>query len=632
MDKIEHFLWHSKNSSGDNNPMRRFPELRERASEIMKNGKASRIGKLGGWPKGKPNYKISGFRIERVEKICPICGSKFIVPITSKKVTCGNKSCSNKLSYINGRISGWKGSNNPNHGSSRFSGIPWWAQDMESKNKVIMKLKQPRKSLYNHKVVSIEFYGNEDVYDLSTEKYHNFAANNVFVHNCYLIEVEDDLAAILEAVKRAALIHKTGGGTGIVFSKLRPSNSMVGTTKGVASGPVSFMKIFDTATEVVKQGGVRRGANLGTLIVTHPDIFEFISCKDKIGEFVNFNISVAITDSFIKSLKNGHKFTLKFRGEPYIQVDSRALFKRLCQSAHKTGDPGLLFIDTANRFNPMPQYGPYMGTNPCGEQWLQAWSSCNLGSIDVSKFVKGTEFNWEHLKEVVDTSVRFLDNVITVNKFPNVKIKHKTNLLRPVGLGIMGWADALLRLNVKYDSDEALNLADGLMKFINNESHEESKKIGQEKGYCDDKLKMRNSSLTCIAPTGTLSMLADCSSSIEPIFDKKVSKAVLNGYKLDISSKYADSSAFITARDVAPERHVKMQAAFQAHIDNAVSKTINLPEETTSAQIEEIFLKAWELGCKGITVFREGCRAGVIESTLDDVIMTPDCKSGKCNL
>lgn len=449
---------------------------------------------------------------------------------------------------------------------------------------------------------------------------------------CYLIEIEDDLAAILEAVKRAALIHKSGGGTGIVFSKIRPTDSIVGTTLGIASGPVSFMKIFNTCTEVVKQGGVRRGANLGTLSVSHPDIFDFITCKDTIGKFENFNISVAITDHFIKALKNGSSFPLIFRNKVYKQIDSKSIFKKLCASAHKTGDPGVLFIDTANRFNPMPQFGNYMGTNPCGEQYLQAWSSCNLGSIDISKFTNNEGFDKERLKNTIKIAIRFLDDVITVNKFPNAKIRHKTLALRPVGLGIMGWADALLKLNIRYDSDEALNLADNIMKFINEVSHEESVSIGIEKGHCDKKLKRRNSTCTCIAPTGTLSIVANCSSSIEPIFDKKVNKVVLNGTHLDISSKYSDSKAFITSRDIPPKRHVMMQSAFQTHIDNAVSKTINMAETTTVNDIEEIFLLAWELGCKGITVFREGCRKGVIESTLDDIIVTPDCQNGKCNL
>ena len=449
---------------------------------------------------------------------------------------------------------------------------------------------------------------------------------------CYLIEVEDDLSAILEAVKRAALIHKSGGGTGIVFSKLRPKDSIVGTTLGIASGPTSFMRIFNVATEVIKQGGVRRGANLGTLLVSHPDIFEFITSKDEIGSFENFNISVALTDSFIKALKSGRSFPLVFRNKIYKQVDPEVLFKELCMSAHKTGDPGALFIDTANKANPMPQFGSYMGTNPCGEQFLQTWSSCNLGSIDVSKLVGKDDFEWDKMSEVVNTSVRFLDDVISVNVFPNAKIKRKTLALRPIGLGVMGWADALLRLDVRYDSDEALNLADKLMKFVNERAHEQSREIGKERGHCDRKLKRRNSTCTCIAPTGTLSLLANCSSSIEPIFDKKSTKVVLNGNKVDISSKYSDSKSFVTARDVPPEKHILMQASFQKYVDNAVSKTVNMAEETSVEEIGRIFLRAWELGCKGVTVFREGCRKGVIESTLDDVIITPDCPNGKCDL
>jgi ribonucleoside-diphosphate reductase alpha chain len=455
---------------------------------------------------------------------------------------------------------------------------------------------------------------------------------------CFLIEVEDDLSAIFESVKRAALIHKTGGGTGIVFSKIRPKDSMVGSTFGVASGPVSFMKIFDTATGVIKQGGTRRGANLGALRVTHPDIVDFIDAKRDNVSFTNFNISVVVTDSFMKAVQKGTSFPLTFKGKVYKTVDARNLFDRICESSWISGDPGLIFIDEANRHNPTPWLGHFEGTNPCGEQPLLPYESCNLGSIDLSKFCSDTGvIDWTRLKSVVKTAVRFLDNVISVNSFPNVKIEHKTLLTRKVGLGVMGYADLLLKMNVRYDSETALGVAEDVMKFIEETAHLESNKLAIEKGACDEKLSRRNSTLTTIAPTGTLSVLAGCSSGIEPIFSKELSKVVLNGERVDITSKFNSSNALVTAHEVSADWHIKTQASFQKYTDNAVSKTVNLPHEASIEDIKSVFMSSWENGCKGVTVFRDGSKQGVLvsaspEGTLGVNGEIKECNSDRCIL
>lgn len=430
---------------------------------------------------------------------------------------------------------------------------------------------------------------------------------------CFLIEVQDDLAAILESVKRSALIHKTGGGTGIVFSKIRPANSLVGSTFGVASGPVSFMKIFDASTSVIKQGGVRRGANLGALKASHPDIFEFVNCKRDNKSFSNFNISVVASDKFMRAVEEDKNFDLTFSGRLYKTIKAKELFEEICTSAWISGDPGMIFIDEANRGNPTPWLGKFEGTNPCGEQPLLPYESCNLGSIDVSKFYKNNSIDYSRLKKVIEVSVRFLDDVITVNKFPNAKIRHKTLLTRKIGLGIMGYADLLLQMGIRYDSEVALKVARDIMNFIQLIAKSESINIGKEKGVIDRiKIKQRNSTLTTIAPTGTLSILAGCSSGIEPIFGREVSKLVMDGKMVDIASKGKDSDFLVTAHEVTPEWHIKTQSAFQEFTDNAVSKTVNLPENTPEEDIEKLYMLAWKLKCKGITVFRDKCKPGVL--------------------
>jgi ribonucleoside-diphosphate reductase alpha chain len=741
---------------------------------------------------------------------------------------------------------------------------------------------------------------------------------------CFALPIEDDISAIFEAVKQSAIIHKSGGGTGFSFSKIRPSGSVVKSTSGVASGPISFMKVFNAATEVVKQGGKRRGANLGVLICTHPDIVKWINCKTTPGEFENFNISVALTDDFIKAAISGSDFGLldpckKTNG---LKINAAEVFALICHNSWVSGEPGVLFIDTINKMNPCPQLGKIETTNPCivgdsiiavadgrlgvsirqlvlegkevpvycsdkegwmhirmgrnprltqknaeilkvvlddgsslrvtknhrfelndgsekradqlisgdslrrfdryqftyqgkktkywgiqharrnvyqehrlmaeyelerelsksevihhedhnglnnvkknrklvtvtehsaihdisgdnnpmrrfpeknpwnnvewqrlnrekhrvgvplrqetkvkisqkarerwededyremhheatmkgvrryqnhkvvsvefdgvedvynitvddfhtycvitdfsedhqsgvvvhncGEVPLYSYESCNLGSIDLSKFVKDGDFQWNRLEKTLRLCVRFLDDVIDVNRYPKVRIENKTKLTRKIGLGVMGWADALIELNIKYDSAEALNMADKVMKFVKDVSHDESRRLAKERGPYEALVKgkplMRNASLTTIAPTGTLSLIANCSSSIEPLFSKNYTKTVMDDVVLDLSKEYSHPEAIITAHDVSPEAHVRMQAAFQVHVDNAVSKTINLPNEATEEDIKNAILLGYELGCKGMTLYRDGTRDAPLKKTEHGL---SECENGKCDI
>lgn len=452
---------------------------------------------------------------------------------------------------------------------------------------------------------------------------------------CFALPIEDDISAIFEAVKQSAIIHKSGGGTGFSFSKIRPSGSVVKSTSGVASGPISFMKVFNAATEVVKQGGKRRGANLGVLICNHPDILKWINCKTVPGEFENFNISVALTDDFLKAAIAREDYDLmdpskKTNGN---RLNAGEVFDLICKNAWLMGEPGVLFIDTINRANPCPQLGKIETTNPCGEVPLYSYESCNLGSIDLSKFVKDGDFQWTRLEKTLRLCVRFMDDVIDVNKYPKARIESKTKLTRKIGLGVMGWADALIELNIKYDSDEALNMADKVMKFVKDISHDESHRLAKERGaypaLLNGRKAMRNASLTTIAPTGTLSILAHCSSSIEPIFDKDYTKTVMDDVVLDLSKTYTYPKAIVTAHNVTPEVHVKMQAAFQAHVDNAVSKTINLGNDATVEDIRKALLLGYDLGCKGMTFYREGTRAAPLKKKDKGL---SECEGGKCDI
>lgn len=463
---------------------------------------------------------------------------------------------------------------------------------------------------------------------------------------CFVLPVEDSIDAIFTSVKNAALIHKSGGGTGFSFSRLRPKGDLVRTTGGSASGPVSFMKVFNAATEAIKQGGTRRGANMGIIRVDHPDIIEFISCKEKSDELNNFNISIGITDEFMQALAQEKEFELRFEGRVYQKLPAKEIFEKIIEHAWANGEPGIVFLDRINKDNPTPQLGEIEATNPCGEQPLLAYEACNLGSINLSRMIKEGEIDWSHLEDVVYWGMRFLDNVIEVNIFPLEEIAELTKGNRKVGLGIMGWADLLFKLRVPYGSEEAVELAKKVMSFIQNKAHEASSLLAEERGNFPNielsiykGTKKRNATCTTIAPTGTISMIAGTTSGIEPAFALAYVKNVLEGEKLAeinpvfeeyLKNNFEEEEArrildevtatgsvqnienmapetkkiFVTALEIEPFWHIRMQAAFQAYCDNAVSKTINFPYEATKEDIKNSYLLAYESGCKGVTVYR----------------------------
>ena len=546
----------------------------------------------------------------------------------------------------------------------------------------------------------LKFGKNQHDVDVLTEKFYTMITNRYFMPNsptlmnagrelgqlaaCFVLPVEDSLEGIFETVKNTALIHKSGGGTGFSFSRLRPKNSVVRSTMGVSSGPVSFMEVFNAATEAVKQGGTRRGANMGILRVDHPDILEFINCKSDNNRLNNFNISVAITDKFMEALKSGTDYELinPQNNQVVNKISAKKVFDMIVDGAWRNGEPGIIFIDKMNADNPTPLVGQIESTNPCGEVPLLAYEACNLGSINLGMMVdetpNGCQINWERLADTTRKAIRFLDNVIEVNNYPLPKISEMVRNNRKIGLGVMGWADMLMKMGLSYASEDGTKLGAQVMEFIDYESKCESIELSKERGrfnnftgsvydnnnFLTNKYKgksagkisdeqwaeldrqieefgIRNATTTCIAPTGTISMIASASGGVEPLFGLVFSRLIMDGtemleinpifkdymikkglYSEDLMKKIAKDGSvshidgisdeikhiFVTAHDVSPYWHVKMQAAFQLHTDNAVSKTVNFEEHATRKDIEEAYILAYENNLKGITVYRNNSR------------------------
>ncbi len=475
---------------------------------------------------------------------------------------------------------------------------------------------------------------------------------------CFVLPVEDSMSGIFDAVKQAALVHKMGGGTGFDFSRLRPEGSTVKTTSGIASGPCSFIRVFDTATEVLKQGGTRRGANIGILRVDHPDIMKFISIKEKEGVLANFNLSVAVTDGFMEALAADGEYALRFGGKEYGKQKARKVWNIIVEGAWRNGEPGVVFIDTMNADNPTPHVGRIEATNPCGEQPLLPYEACCLGSVNLSEMVEDNGvINWEKLASTVKTGVRMLDNIIDIQAYPlpEVEAAHKAN--RKIGLGIMGWADMLIRMSIPYSSDEAIGLAELVMNTVSIKAQEESEALAERDGTFPNwegsvwqkrNIRLRNATLTTIAPTGSISIIAGCSSGIEPVYDwVTVQKRPVGEHKVlhplyeAWVAKHGNGNApegntpganmpewFEKTADIPPERHVAMQAAFQRHTHNAVSKTVNLPNKAAREDVDRIFRLAYESGCKGITVYRDGSRTEQVISSVTSRNTDKEAKRG----
>jgi ribonucleoside-diphosphate reductase alpha chain len=498
---------------------------------------------------------------------------------------------------------------------------------------------------------------------------------------CFVLPVGDDLADIFDALKWAALIHQSGGGTGFAFSRLRPRGDLVRTTHGVASGPVSFMRVYDAATETIKQGGVRRGANMAVLRIDHPDILEFVDAKRGPG-LTNFNISVAVTGEFMRAASEGAPLPLRHprTGAVVRTVDARALLSRIATAAWESGEPGMVFLDRVEAANPTPDLSAFEAVNPCGEQPLLPFEACTLGSINLGRFARAGRVAWEELGRCVRDGVRFLDDVLEVNVWPLPQIAEVSRRNRKIGMGVMGWADLLLALGIPYDAPAALALAEELMAFVQQEAHAASAELARTRGPFPGwassapaqrgEPPRRNATVTTVAPTGTLSVIAGCSSGIEPLFAATYVRHVMEGTALPeehplllerIRAVGADAALpavrasgrvrgvagvpaelqrlFATAHDVAPEVHVRMQAAFQRHVDNGVSKTINLPRGATVEEVAAAYRLAWELGCKGITVYRDGSRESQVLTLGDGTSgwACPQCgaklsRSGGCSV
>jgi ribonucleoside-diphosphate reductase alpha chain len=495
---------------------------------------------------------------------------------------------------------------------------------------------------------------------------------------CFVVPVEDSTEAIFDAIKWAALIQKTGGGTGFSFSRLRPAGDTVDSTGGVAGGPVSFIDAFDTATAAVKQGGTRRGANMGVLRVDHPDIFDFITVKLDLTRMRNFNLSVAVTDDFMRAVRSGDAYALvnPRTGQVVRHLDARRVFQLIVDVAWQTGDPGLLFIDRINEDNPTPSLGVIEATNPCGEQPLLPFESCVLGSINLSQVARGKQIDWDRFRDIVRDGVHFLDNLIDCSRYPLPQIEAITRANRKIGLGVMGLADLLIELNVPYDSDEAVSISGEIARTLESESLAASEELAGRRGAFANLAQsrwsgrpLRNATTTTIAPTGTISIIAGCSSGIEPLYAVAFERRVLDGeVLLDLhpaferlartrgfwSPQLADElktrgrvrglasvpedvqQLFATAHDVSSEFHLRMQAAFQKHSHSGVSKTVNLPNRATPDDVRRVYTRAHELGCKGVTVYRDGCRGeqvlafGGHHSEANDVLVTSGSTTESC--